>query len=812
VSLTAGTRLGPYEILGPLGSGGMGEVYRARDARLERTVAIKVLPAEVATRADAVARFERETKAIAALSHPNILAIHDVGREGDVVFAVMELLEGQTIRERLLRETLSEPKVLEIGSAIAEGLSAAHSRGIVHRDLKPENVFLTAEGRVKILDFGLAWVEQPVVPDEAASAVPTTPAPTSPGTILGTVGYMSPEQIKGALADQRSDIFGLGCVLHEMAYGRRAFARATTAETLAAILRDPPDAAPASGRRLSPGAARVIGRCLEKSPEERFQSARDLAFALKEIASSPSDRPDLPARRMGDSVRWVAAGAAVVVVAGLAFAWATLRNRPASRSRSVRALAVLPFENLAGEATQGALADAMTESLITRLGQASALRVIARQAVAGLAGTKEPATKIGHSLNVDALVTGAIQKAGGQVRVSVQVVDVDTGSQLWSSAFAQAGGDLFALQDRISRGVLTALRVPLTPAEEKSLLTPQTSNFEAYEAYVHGKLSARRENAKDNAAAIEQLEKAVALDPTFAAAQAELAHAYGLRFLYFAPDDRTSVEKAAVASEKALSLDSDLGEAHFAKAFLLWGPSNGFPHEGAMQEYRQAIALNPNHDEAHHQLGLIEMHVGLLDEAAAEIGAAVAIDPSNTLARHRLGLVQLYQHRPAEALALFRETRRDFNPALWTYHVGRALLQLGRRDEFTATLSEFWRQGDKDRGGVVSSVAAIDAAMSGDAASAERFVARAVEDGRGFVHFHHAAYDIGTAYALLRRPTEAVRWLRNAAENGLPCYPLYAKDPDLDPIRGDRDFSALLDELRVQWEKRRAAVGPGSVR
>jgi len=712
MTLAPGPKLGPYEILTPLGAGGMGEVYRGRDTRLGRDVAIKVLPAEVASRADALARFERETKAVAALSHPNILAIHDVGREGSVVFAVMELLEGETIRRRLSRETLSEPKVLEIGSGIAEGLSAAHSRGIVHRDLKPENVFLTAEGRVKILDFGLAWVEQPVVPDEAASAVPTTPAPTSPGTILGTVGYMSPEQIRGAPADQRSDIFALGCVLHEMAYGRRAFARATTAETLAAILRDPPDAVPASDRRLSPGAARVIARCLEKSPEERFQSARDLAFALKEIASVPTVRPDLPARRMGCRGRWVAASTAVVVVAGLAFAWVAFRHRPASRSTGVRALAVLPFENLAGEATQSSLADAMTESLITRLGQASALRVIARRAVAGLAGTKEPVTKIGRSLDVDALVTGAVQKAGGQLRVSVQVVDVSTGSQLWSSAFAQTGGDLFALQDRVSRGVLAALKVPLTPAEEKSLRTAPTSNLEAYDSYVRGKLSVRRENAKDNAAAIKQLEKAVALDPAFAAAHAELAHAYGLRVFYFAPDDRASAEKAAVAVEKALSLDPDLAEAHYAKGFLLWGPANRFPHEQAMQEYRQAIALNPNHDEAHHQLGLIEMHVGLLDEAAAEFRAALAIDPTNTLARHRTGVVLLYQFRSAEALAVFRETPRDFNPSLWTYHVGWALLGLGRKDEFVATLSDFWRQEDKDRGGVVASVAAIGAALT----------------------------------------------------------------------------------------------------
>src|SRR6266851_1607635 len=271
--LAASTRLGPYEIVAPLGAGGMGEVYRARDTRLGREVAVKVLPESLAGNPDRQARFEREARAVAALSHPNILAIHDYGTQGAVTYAVMELLEGETLRGRLAKGPLPWREAVEVGAAIADGLAAAHAKGIVHRDLKPENVFLTADGRVKILDFGLARSE-PVVSAEGAtlSGVPLKHE-TDPGTVLGTVGYMAPEQVRGEMADARSDVFALGCVLYEMVTGARAFARPSAAETMAAIVNEDPPELPDSGTRCPPDIARIIGHCLEKNPEQRFQSA-----------------------------------------------------------------------------------------------------------------------------------------------------------------------------------------------------------------------------------------------------------------------------------------------------------------------------------------------------------------------------------------------------------------------------------------------------------------------------------------------------------------------------------------------------------
>jgi eukaryotic-like serine/threonine-protein kinase len=311
MTIPAGTRLGPYEILSPLGAGGMGEVYRARDTRLAREVAVKVLPANRARDPDALARMEREAQAIAALSHPNILAIHDLGTDQGVFFVVTELLEGETLRSRLASSGLPWRKSVEIGAAIADGLAGAHLKGIVHRDLKPDNIFLTRDGRVKILDFGLARL-QPVIIQQDQTSAPTTPPQTEPGLLMGTVGYMSPEQARGSSADTRSDIFALGCVLYEMLTGRRAFSRPTAPETLTAILNeDPPDVSE-SGKQVPAGLTRLLRRCLEKNPEERLQAARDLAFDLRSILSdseiektSSSPRVEISPQAPADHIRGV---------------------------------------------------------------------------------------------------------------------------------------------------------------------------------------------------------------------------------------------------------------------------------------------------------------------------------------------------------------------------------------------------------------------------------------------------------------------------------------------------------------------------
>src|SRR5436190_23897478 len=360
--LAAGTQLGPYEIIAPLGAGGMGQVYRARDTRLGREVAVKVLAERFAGDAELRGRFEREAQAVAALSHPSILAIHDFGTQGSSTYAVMELLEGQTLRERLNKGPMPWRKAVEIGVAIAEGLAAAHAKGITHRDLKPENLFLTSVGSLKILDFGLAQI-QPLAGglDETS---PHVPRATEAGTVLGTVGYMAPEQVRGQRADVRSDIFSLGCVLYEMVTGKRAFARETAVEAMTAILHDEPADVADCGKQVPPDFARLINHCLEKIPAARFHSAHDLAYALRAI------QPDAKTQGKGfpQSVFWVTAALALVVMAVLGL-WFNNRRPIPDRDKAFESVAVLPFENVTGDPKAEPISDGIADHLSINLSQ-----------------------------------------------------------------------------------------------------------------------------------------------------------------------------------------------------------------------------------------------------------------------------------------------------------------------------------------------------------------------------------------------------------------------------------------------------------
>ncbi|HET7452394.1 MAG TPA: protein kinase, partial [Thermoanaerobaculia bacterium] len=348
MSLAAGTKLGPYEIIGPLGAGGMGEVYKARDSRLSREVAVKVLPESLASHPDALARFEREAKAVAALNHPNILSIHDFGNENGVAYAAMELLEGESLRTRLEGGAMAQRRAVEIAIQIAKGLAAAHEKGVIHRDLKPENLFLTRDGRVKILDFGLAKV---FTPEKTATSAPTTPASTEPGTVMGTVGYMSPEQVLGREVDQRTDIFSFGAVLFEMLSGERAFKRNSAVETMNAILKEDPPELSDSGKIVSPALDRIVRHCLEKNPESRFHSAGDVAFDLEAVSTmSAAGRESAPryrerAGRRAGFVAALVAAAALFLMAGI---W--LGGRAASSAGSARFFAVTHDRGMIQEA------------------------------------------------------------------------------------------------------------------------------------------------------------------------------------------------------------------------------------------------------------------------------------------------------------------------------------------------------------------------------------------------------------------------------------------------------------------------------
>jgi TolB-like protein/DNA-binding SARP family transcriptional activator/Tfp pilus assembly protein PilF len=529
--------------------------------------------------------------------------------------------------------------------------------------------------------------------------------------------------------------------------------------------------------------------------------ARQTAMPLHRH-SPARERP--PSRR---SIWWSAVLAATV--AGLMLSSGGARRgraSPRSVAGRVQSVAVLPFENLSADTLRSWYADGLTEALTTDLGRIGSLSVIGRGAVTPFRGTDKSLQAIAQELHVDAVVEGGVQQSGRMVRADVRLISAATGYQLWADRFEEPTQNRFALEDRVARGIIAALAVRLSTAEERALRAVPTANVEAYDAYLRGKIRLRRENWEDDSVAITLLERAVAIDPDFAAAQAELAHAYVLRVEQFAPGDTAVVERAWVATEKALRLDPDLAEAHYVRGALLSRSTGRLAPEPAIQENRRSLELNPNLAQAHHALGTIYLHYGLLDKAVDEFRHALAIDPGYFGATRRIGLALVYQGRYEDGLRMIRQVPPQSNQSLWNYQVAWALLYLGRNAEAAELMERYLRDHPEDRGGVVTSTRAILFAKTGDARRADADIRTAIVKGRGFIHFHHTAYNIASVYALLRQPARAVYWLHQAAEGGWPCYPYFARDPNLDHIRGDPGFIAFMKQLKRQWERYQATL------
>ncbi|HEX9346824.1 MAG TPA: tetratricopeptide repeat protein [Gemmatimonadales bacterium] len=509
----------------------------------------------------------------------------------------------------------------------------------------------------------------------------------------------------------------------------------------------------------------------------------------------------LSSRRFGTSTRggrrWGSVVAAVVVagllVSSAANRFGALPLGPVSDR--VQSLAVLPFTNLSADTLHAWYADGLTEALTTDLGRIRSLRVISHGSVMPFRETSKSSEEIGRALHVDGVVEGDVQQSEGRVRVDVRLVNAVTGYQLWADRFEEPMGNRFVLEDRVAHGILAALSLPPSPA------AASTKNRAAYEAYLHAELRLWRENREDDSVAITWLEQAVALDPDFAAAQAELAWAYNMRANQFAPWDTAAGTRAGLAAERALRLDPDLAEAHFARGVLLSSVAGRFAPGPAIQEYRRALELNPNLARAHQNLGNIYLHRGLLDKAVAEFRATLAIDPANYGATRRLGIVLVYRGQYEEGLRQFRQVPPESNQSLWNYQVAWGLLYLGREKEASDLMERYLRAHPEDRGGVVTSTRAILEAKRGEATRAAADIRTAIEKGRGFIHFHHTAYNIASVYALLDQPQRALYWLRQAAEGGWPCYPYFARDPNLDHIRSDPELIAFMRQLKAQWER-----------
>jgi TolB-like protein/tetratricopeptide (TPR) repeat protein len=687
--------------------------------------------------------------------------------------------------------------VLEVFLPAARGLAAAHAAGLIHRDFKPDNVLVGADGRVRVTDFGLASALVASAPAAGAdrSTFATPPATTTSGATTTAIGgsppYMAPEQLRGEAVDARADVFSYSVALHEALYGARPFAGESLGQLEDAIRRGRLEGA-RRGRRVPAWLRRALARGLRHDRAERFPSMGAMIAALEK------------GRRAAARRSAAAVVLALAALAALIFARTGQPRPPPAPAAGVQSLAVLPFQDLSGGRGSPPADDAeiWTEAMTTDLARTRGLRVTSRRAADAFRHTSRTAADLGRELNVEALLEGDLSRAGGRIRVDLRMVTSSGGRPIWSTRLEGAARDGFALEIEAARAVRAALG--RATGSDDLARPPPTRSADASDLYYRGRIHLMRENERDNAEAIRLLQGAVAADPRFAAAQAELAHACGLRVAQFAPGDGAALECAEAAAHAAVGLDPDLAEAHYVTGYLLWGVlPERFWHERAVRELERALALNPNLADAHHELGMIYVHVGLFERAIAELQRTLVIDPTDSNARRRIALARAYLGDYAESLRMLREVPQQAGPALWGFGIGFTLQHLGRSREALALAQEYLRANPEDRGGVVTSTRALLFAEAGDARRALADVQTAIEKGKGFVHFHHAAYNIASAYALLGSPEEAVRWLRRAADDGFPCYPLFATDPNLASLRHDPGYVALMAELKTRWERYR---------
>jgi serine/threonine protein kinase/TolB-like protein len=645
VPLLPGTRLGPYEIVELVGMGGMGEVYRAVDTRLERHVAVKVLSTLSKDSPDHRQRFEREARAVSSLTHPHICALYDIGQQDGVDFLVMEYLEGETLAARLARGPLPLEDVLRYGVEIAEGLDEAHRHGVVHRDLKPGNVMLTRSG-AKLLDFGLAkWVPRPKGLLDESIGGQSTPLRdlTAEGALLGTLPYMAPEQLQGRQTDARTDLFALGSMLYEMVSGRRAFGADSTAGLISAILTHEPPLASDVPPSMPQGLQHIVRRCLAKDPEQRWQTAHDLAAELTwfrqtgdpgAVAGSRGLAPggarlrsrfDLLRRRRTFAVAALCLAAAGALAALQLSGLLSGRGGEEHSGRAaIESLAVLPLANVSGDPNEAYFVDGMTDALITGLSRMGISKVISRTSVMSYRGTRKQLPQIGRELNVDAIVEGSVWRAADRVRISAQLIDAATDEHLWADAYERDLRDVFALQAEVTGAITQGIRGRLAPDDQRRLPVTRVADPRAYDLYLKGRYSWNQYTEEGWNTAIAFFNRAIAIDPNYSPAWAGLADSYyQLSSLVLPPDE--AIPKARAAALTALKIDDKVAEAHASLGVIK--AQYDWDRTGAERDFKRAIELDPNYATAHQWLGMHYFAGARFADALASFERARQLDP-----------------------------------------------------------------------------------------------------------------------------------------------------------------------------------------
>ena len=778
MSLEPGTRLGPYVIAALIGRGGMGEVYRARDPRIGRDVALKILPAAVAADPERIARFELEARAMGALVHPNVVRVYDVGTAEGQPYIVGELVEGSPLRAALDEGPLELATCMAYATQIARGLGAAHANGIVHRDLKPENLIVTPDGRIMIVDFGIAKLVQ-------ASEDEATMLRTETGTTLGTAGYMAPEQIRNAPVDARADLFALGAILYEMLAGERAFRGASAAEIMSAILRDDP--VPLASRRsdVPPVLDQLVRACLEKEPGLRPPSAAAIEQTLLGLPSG--DRPRRRARPARPAL--IVAGMLLVLaaIAGVVLQ----RGAPPIAARGPRfaSLAVLPLEDFSHDPGQAWFSDGMTEALISKLAQVGSVRVISRTSIMQYKGSTKPLRQIARELGVDGVIEGSVMHSGERVRITAQLVDGRTDQHVWAHDYESDARDVLAMQSDVAQAIAREVRAQITPGEQVRLARARRIIPAAQEDYLKGRYFAGIGTEEAIGRAIALYQQAIALDSTDARPWAGLSDAYALlRSIYRPPHE--VMPAAIAAARRAVTLDDSLAEGHVSLGSALM--FYDFDWVGAERELRRALALNPNLAEAHDGLALFDMANERHAEATAEIERALTLDPLSSVIQGDAAWVYYGARRYERSLELAQQMVEASPDLPWGYaYRGIALERLGRAKEAIADLE---RAARMDNSVTILELLGGAYATAGRKADARRVVAQLT--GRARTHYV-CPYEVATVYAGLGDRDHAFAWLRRGVAERADCMPWIRADAKIDSLRADPRYLEVLRSVRL---------------